>query len=292
MKHLILIKTIFYLLLSTHSLSQNTTGNVEHVLVSHQLSTKEQMQLYSYKNLKTLSLFNFKDSSSLLKLDSFPQLTALYIVDSDLKRIPNSFKYNKSIEKIYILRDSLLNIQQTLDVLSTFKNIKELHIEGIPLNLTELNFSKLKTLEYLSLRGDGLTEVPLGISQIKGLRTLDIGYNPIETLPVELSNLSKLETLYIDHDQKIEMTSSTKIIRSLPNLKYIHVEENNMDGLYGLEKVPQLRNIFITQKQTSILNQGLNNKEKFKVNNLNLDQHLKQFDRQMDPNDAGITITF
>ncbi len=92
-------------------------------------------------------------------------------------------------------------------------------------------WAKFQNLEYLSLRNDHLTKIPEGIGSLKNLRVLDLSGNDFKLLPESFSRLENLNEIYLDDEKKMDINKSLWIIKDLPNLKKLHLENDNLKSI-------------------------------------------------------------
>jgi hypothetical protein len=111
-------------------------------------------------------------------------------------------------KNFYIVKDKLhlfKNLQRlslskfpSIDktILSSFKSLKELRIDGDSLKEVPSSIVELKDLELLSITGP-VTSVPEGLYMLTKLKELDLGATNISEISPQIKNLTNLEKLNI-----------------------------------------------------------------------------------------------
>jgi len=146
-----------------------------------------------------------------------------------------------------------VNAQVALDssmIKKEYSNLEEALKEPenvFRLNLSNQNFKmpsdsiwmKFINLEYLSLKNDHLKVIPLGLGNLKKLSVLDLSGNDFQVLPPSFSNLENLTELFLNDEKKIDFNTSLMIISKLPNLRILHLENDN------LKSMPQMKIDFL-----------------------------------------------
>ena len=110
--------------------------------------------------------------------------------DVDLESFPSAILQCKKIEKINLKGNSKINYEETFDILSKLKNLKELTIS--------LNTKA----------------IPPGIEKLKSLQILNIEHSTIETIPDEIGKLTNLNELHFRYCDKL-----TRIPKGIRNCK-------------------------------------------------------------------------
>nr|MBK9653711.1 leucine-rich repeat domain-containing protein [Bacteroidota bacterium] len=196
-----------------------------------------------------------------------------------------------------ILSASKVNAQVTLDssmIKKEYSNLEEALKEPenvFRLNLSNQNFKmpsdsiwmKFINLEYLSLKNDHLKVIPLGLGNLKKLSVLDLSGNDFQVLPPSFSNLENLTELFLNDEKKIDFNTSLMIISKLPNLRILHLENDNLKSMpQSLLSFSHLEKLYLNNnkfKQTPLEVVGLKNLKyldlhdnKFRLINPNMPQ--------------------
>lgn len=198
--------------------------------------------------------------SSSLNAVSTPSLIAMFI-KKDLRKIPE------------IVRDSQTNESSALTELSLNKRKAEFH--GTVKPLCEPAFApSLSTVTSLSLYDCGIVDLTGLGDMFPSLKTLSCGQNPISEVPSDLCKLSNLERLFLEDCQLsdfpetvLELTLLTelrlsrnqiaqvpdKLAQSLPLLRTLCLDRNQLESLPALDKLPSLQTLQIRQNKLRLL---------------------------------------
>ncbi len=121
------------------------------------------------KNLKVLSVRNWRLDSLLTKITELKKLTCLDLISTGLSHLP---------------------IQ-----VCELENLNSLHLAGNRILTLPPQIGKLVKLNILNLRYNGLAELPNEIRELKNLATLDVANNQFVNCPTQLSKLENLASL-------------------------------------------------------------------------------------------------
>jgi Leucine-rich repeat (LRR) protein len=129
--------------------------------------------------------------------------------------------------------------KDSVSVLKEYTNLAEALLE--PEKVVRLNLSnqqmefppdsiwaKFKNLEFLSLKNDRIAVSPGGISNLKRLKILDLSGNDFYVLPQSFSGLVNLVELYLNDERAMDYEKSLLVLKDLPNLKILHLENDNL----------------------------------------------------------------
>ncbi|KAL5994378.1 hypothetical protein ACLOJK_024428 [Asimina triloba] len=163
-------------------------------------SSIDETRLHS--RLRRLSIQDDFDQDA--NLTRFRNIRSLFI--SGAENVPESF------------------IQMTI---ASFRLLKVLVLEGIPLDEFPVGVENLLLLKYLGLRHLQISELPRSIGSLLDLETLDLKCSQISTLPGEILKLKRLRHLLVCHHTThgVSVPKGIDTLTSLQTLGYIDVLE-------------------------------------------------------------------
>ena len=159
-------------------------------------------------NLEYLSLKNNHLKAIPFGLGSLKKLTVLDLSGNDFKVLPQSFSNLKNLTELY------LNDEKKIDF-----------------NKSLLTIAKLPNLRILQLKNDHLKVLPSELGRLKKLSVLDLSGNDFKVLPKSFSNLKNLTELFLNDEKKIDFNSSLLTVAKLPNLRILHLENDNLESI-------------------------------------------------------------
>ncbi|KAK1268649.1 Disease resistance protein RPM1 [Acorus gramineus] len=83
-------------------------------------------------------------------------------------------------------------------ILISFRLLKVIDLDGMPLKVFPPEITELLHLRYLSLRDTSISELPKSIKRLCNLETLDLKGTMVRELPVEILKLRKLRHLLVN----------------------------------------------------------------------------------------------
>lgn len=214
----------------------------------------------------------------------------------------NINRFNGIILAFFVLSAFNVNAQVSSDssvVTREYSSLEEALKEPekvYRLNLSNRNFKmpsdsiwlKFKNLEYLSFKNDHLTSLPAGLGNLKKLKVLDLSGNDFKVLPQSFSRLENLTELYLNDENKMDINKSLLVIKDLPNLRILHLENDNLKSIpKDLLYFNNLETLFLNNnklKRTPIELSGLKNLKyidlhdnKFRLSNQDLQSQAPGF---------------
>lgn len=148
-------------------------------------------ELICIQKLKEVAIVKKPDLNIVQIIDvvsKLPNLEKLYLVENNIKVLPNN------IEKLKNIRTLVIAYNPNLVLPKQVKKLKHLSSLTLSKNVN-MDFEQLfKFIEglqisYLDIYGCNMTEVPKNIGKMTYLRELNLGGNPLTALPCEINNL-------------------------------------------------------------------------------------------------------
>ncbi|KDP29947.1 hypothetical protein JCGZ_18516 [Jatropha curcas] len=134
-------------------------------------------------------------------------------------------------------------------VLSKFKLLRVLNLEGVPVQTIPTTLVDLFNLRCLNLRDTKIKELPKSMEKLSNLQVLDVWRTNLERLPSGISKLSKLRHLMCsNHDQNSETINVNGLqapagiwnIRSLQTLACVDAEKELLQQVGNLTDLKRL----------------------------------------------------
>jgi Leucine-rich repeat (LRR) protein len=123
-----------------------------------------------------------------------------------------------------------------------------LDLSGQNINLENQNFVVFKNLEYLYLKNDHLKSIPKSISQLSKLKVLDLSGNDFIELSDDFYKLTNLEELYLNKEKNINLPKTLRLLGKLPNLRSLHLENDNLNLLpVEIKNLQNLEFLYLNQ---------------------------------------------
>ncbi|KAL4336047.1 hypothetical protein GQ457_07G041240 [Hibiscus cannabinus] len=211
--------------------------------------------LSKLKNLETLDLSsNSLGNNILSQLAGFTSLKSLRLQDCGLKGSIDMSEVG-NLKELYVMGNEIESLGSVFHSNSSgLARLNKLEVLGLSYNLFNNSifsslgaFSKLKSL-YLTgniLKG---TIHMKDFCNLINLRTLLLGDNEIESLEPSFQGkqelrLIKLEVLDLDYNLFNNNIFSSLTASALPNLKFLHLDYNRLNGPMHVEDLNALRNL-------------------------------------------------
>ncbi|XP_071730060.1 disease resistance protein RPM1 [Rutidosis leptorrhynchoides] len=131
-------------------------------------------------------------------------------------------------------------------VLSSFKMLKVLELEGVSIGKIPKAVVHLFNLRYLNLRETNIKKLPKSIERLKNLQTLDVRNTNLEKLPSGISNIPRLRQLLLCRPKTSHLHCGLKVpaditnVRSLQTLALIEAEEELIQKIGSLSELKRL----------------------------------------------------
>nr|XP_023906174.1 putative disease resistance RPP13-like protein 1 [Quercus suber] len=122
--------------------------------------------------------------------------------------------------------------------------------------------SSFKFIRLLDLQGTEIKKIPSSIGKLKHLRYLDVSYNPIKMLPSSITRLHNLQTLRL---LQCEIKELPRDISKLVNLTYIDGELALTHMPRGLGQLTKLQTLSLSVMSRNIRRHGRLEELKVKV---------------------------
>ena len=136
--------------------------------------------------------------------------------------------------------------------------VVRLNLSGQNINLENQNLGVFKNLEYLNLKNDHLKSIPKSISQLAKLKVLDLSGNDFVELSDDFYKLKNLEELYLNNEKNINLPKTLSLLGKLPNLKSLHLENDNLNSLpVEIKGLVNLEFLYLNQNRINEIPQEL-----------------------------------
>ncbi|KAK1268653.1 Disease resistance protein RPM1 [Acorus gramineus] len=214
--------------------------------------------LLSYTDLP----YNLK--SCFLYLSLFPEdynikfmkLIRLWMAEGFVK----SNQQNIMVEEVAKEYINVLIKRSLILVADSFRLLKVIDLDGMPLKVFPPEITELLHLRYLSLRDTSISELPKSIKRLCNLETLDLKGTMVRELPVEILKLRKLRHLLVYRYDNFELNylpfDTVKGVRMPIGIgKMLELQKlSYLDGRPGqvkeLRKLTQLKRLGIIKLRT------------------------------------------
>ncbi|KAK8550169.1 hypothetical protein V6N12_038896 [Hibiscus sabdariffa] len=214
--------------------------------------------LSKLKNLETLDLSsNSLGNNILSQLAGFTSLKSLRLQDCGLKgSIDMSEVGNlRNLKELYVMENEIESLGSVFHSNSSgLARLNKLEVLGLSYNLFNNSifsslgaFSKLKSLYLTGNKLKGTIHMK-DFCNLINLRKLLLGGNEIESLEPSFQGkqelrLIKLEVLALDYNLFNNNIFSSLTASALPNLKFLHLDANRLNGPMHVEDLNALRNL-------------------------------------------------
>ncbi|KAL5972386.1 hypothetical protein ACLOJK_041640, partial [Asimina triloba] len=138
--------------------------------------------------------------------------------------ISNLHKIVSHLRSLLVFATGLNFVSSLNEMAPSFKLLKVLNLEGIPIESVPDELSNLFNLRYLNLGKTKIRELPKSIGRLQNLQTLDVRHTRMEKLPSGIVKLRKLRNLF--------------------NYRLNDEYSRNFD-FRGVEKPEKLRHLFV-----------------------------------------------
>ena len=175
-----------------------------------------------------------------------------------------------SLSKIETLNLSYLKESDTLyNIISNFKNLKNLSLSSVKLNNFEFLLSKKLEIEELSLSNNKLETLPKEIGNLKKLKLFYSSNNKFsQKLPTEFYKLKNLKNIEIQ-GSNLEIISNE--LNNLANLESLKLYFNKVKILpKNIAKLTNLKKLYLNNNKINKLPQDIG---KLKISKLTLDNN-------------------
>lgn len=139
-------------------------------------------EIIAIDSLEDLSLSLNKEmdfSSSFSRLENPKALRKLSLVNCGLTSLPEEIIRFTNLERLYIGMNPDLDPNQTMEVLSSLTNLKELWIQGNEWEYLPDTFSELNSLNLLYAKQNNFSSLPESINEVDSLKRVFIYGNPV-----------------------------------------------------------------------------------------------------------------
>ncbi|KAK1317647.1 Disease resistance protein RPM1 [Acorus calamus] len=166
------------------------------------------------------------------------------------------------VRSLFMFDGTAFSTSSAHEFFSSFRLLKVLDLDGMPLVVFPNEITELLHLRYLSLRDTSIRELPKSIKRLRNLETLNLKGTMVRELPVEILKLRKLRHLLVYlYDYSISSMVDVKGVRMpmgigqmLELQKLCFVDVGGRDSKSGqikeLRKLTQLKRLGIIKLRT------------------------------------------
>jgi len=169
-------------------------------------------------------------------VDKLPNLKTLHLKYNPLKTFNVLFSQNNQLETLD-LRKTMFNIP--IDFFKNFKNLKELYLSEVNIDIIDLN-NNLK-LTKVDLSNNSLTNLPWGLNNLNYLEFLNLSNNKLQNINTSfLNTLPNLKELDLSNNENAHFNLTELYVTEIPNLTKLILKKV---GLHYIKMFPLFNNL-------------------------------------------------
>lgn len=175
--------------------------------------------------LLNITIFG-QEFNSINEADKNPKIVIkLDLSEKDLKTLPSQFSTYVNLEEIDLSANPNLDFRHAINILTTNKKLKILHLSGN--NLSELpgNITNLKKLKEIMLDENNFTDIPESLLELKHLEHISFFDNKIPKISLKETDLPNLESINLCYNNLVNFPTD---LSKLKNLKYVIMWYSNV----------------------------------------------------------------
>ena len=191
-------------------------------------------------------------TESFAKTDDKGRIVKIDLINA--KNIPLTLFCLSALKYLSIQRSTFHNHHQRLPAAMELlaSSLTELRISDTPIIALPDQIAKMKRLQTIIMQRTGLIHVPESIGAMPSLNILSLTHNDIVSLPTSLRQMTSLTHLTLTNNSRLTSLqpinghpaltvliatncSIKQIPRNLPKLKSLHLSNNDLTSLEGIE---------------------------------------------------------
>ncbi|KAK1292045.1 Disease resistance protein RPM1 [Acorus calamus] len=166
------------------------------------------------------------------------------------------------VRSLFMFDETAFYTSSVHEFFSSFRLLKVLDLDGMPLEVFPPEITELLHLRYLSLRDTKISELPKSIKRLRNLETLDLKGTMVRELPVEILEFRKLRHLLVyryedipPYETNFDSVEGVKLPMGIGKLLELQkLSFLDLDGRPGqvkdLRKLTQLKRLGIIKLRT------------------------------------------
>lgn len=192
--------------------------------------------------LVNITIFG-QEFNSIREADKNPKIVLkLDLSEQDLIMLPSQISTYNNLEEIDLSANPNLDLRQAINILTTNKKLKVIHLSENNLSELPVNITNLKELKQITLDENNFSDIPQILLELKHLEYISFFDNKISTISLKETDLPNLESINLCYNNLIDFPTD---LSKLKNLKYIIMWYSKVEKIS-----PQIKNL----KNIEVLN--------------------------------------
>lgn len=157
-----------------------------------------------------------------------PSVRVLDVSNNFIQEIPIKISTLKSLNKLFLNANNLLDGSISWEALSSLKSLTVLSLSQNSLTTLPSSLGALTSLTQLHVTNNKLTSLPSELGLLKELEVLKASNNRMCSLPSSIGNCSSLIEIDVASNLLVELPET---LGNLRNLKALHLSNNGLKSL-------------------------------------------------------------
>jgi len=171
-------------------------------------------------NLKEITISNSPDldyASTFKLFSKIATLKTIILDNNDIKYFPKEIKLVKNLNRLDIINNEGIEIENFVNTVKAIKTLKELNLSINLLTNLPKNIGELSQIEKLNISCNNLNDFPKSVKEIKGLDSLQMEDNMFTDQIKSLNKLKDIDLKFISLDTIVLPENRTIIKTMFPN---------------------------------------------------------------------------